>query len=255
MGMPSVADLAHLGRAVAARKVSVGELVRLAESPPPGVELGGTARATFAVVELAHGAVTEGLVHPQLEYDARRWFAFWAATLDDTVDKALTQIAAALPAVCADAFDGDREDAVRDLYPYLVDHIARTRLRAAGVRLTQPTHRTRSAIELFLDGLTAPSPELPEHSGYSALEGRLTKWVDDGLSQLSAAPWRLALHLDERESDRLTLELWLQAEDDPTVSLPAALLWSGGESVFAFFRASDPRRALIQRLVEIEPLL
>ncbi len=239
MGMPSVADLAHLGRAVAARKVSVGELIRLAESPLAGVELGGTARATFAVVELAQGAVTEGLVHPQLEYDARRWFAFWAATLDDTVDKALTQIAAALPAVCADAFDGDHEDVVRDLYPYLVDHIARTRLRAAGVRLTKPTYRTRSAIELFLDGLTAPSPELPEHSGYSALERRLTQWVDDGLSQLSAAPWRLALHLDERDpAAGLTLELW-----------------SGGEDVFAFFRASDPRRALVRTLADIEPLL
>ncbi len=256
MGMPSVADLAHLGRAVAARKVSVGELIRLAESPPAGVEPGGTARATFAVVELAQGAVTEGLVHPQLEYDARRWFAFWAATLDDTVDKALTQIAAALPAVCADAFDGDREDAVRDLYPYLVDHIARTRLRAAGVRLTAPTHRPRSAIELFLDGLTAPSPELPEHSGYSALERRLTQWVDDGLSQLSAAPWLLALNLDERDpAAGLTLELWLQAEDDPTLGLPASLLWSGGEEVFAFFRASDPRRALVRALADIEPLL
>src|SRR5260370_278249 len=104
--------------------------------------------------------------------------------------------------------------------------------------------------------LTAPAPELPEHSGYAALEKRLTKWVDDGLSQLSPAPWRLALHLDERAADGLTLELWLQAEDDPTLSLPASLLWSGGgKSVFAFFRASDPHRALIQRLVEIEPLL
>ena len=256
VGMPSVADLAHLGRAVGASKISVGELVRLAATPlPAGVELGGTALATFAIVELAQDAVTEGLVHPQLEYDVRRWFAFWAATLDEPVERALTQIAASLPAVSADAFDGDREELVHDLYPYLVDHIARARLRRDDVRLTRPTGRTRTATELFLEGLTAPTPELPEHPGYSALEKRLTKWVDDGLSQLSAAPWQLALHLDERESDGLTLELWLQAEDDPTVSLPAALLWSGGESVFAFFRASDPRRALIQRLVEIEPLL
>src|SRR5438445_561391 len=97
---------------------------------------------------------------------------------------------------------------------------------------------------------------LPEHSGYSTLEGRLTKWVDDGLSQLSAAPWKLALHLDERDpAAGLTLELWLQAEDDPTLGLPASLLWSGGEDVFAFFRASDPRRALVRTLADIEPLL
>ncbi|HVA30736.1 MAG TPA: SNF2-related protein, partial [Gaiellaceae bacterium] len=256
VGMPSVADLAHLGRAVASRKVSVGELVRLAEAPPAGVELGGTARALFAVVELAQGAVTEGLVHPQLEYDQRQWFAFWAATLDDTIEKQLALIAAALPPVCAVAFDGDRDAVVQDLYPYLVDHIARARLRAAGVRLVQPLRRTRSAIELFLEGLTAPAPELPEHSGYSALERRLTQWVDDGLSTLSAAPWRLALHLDEREAtEGLTLELWLQAADDETLSLPASALWSGGEEVFAFFRSSDPRRALVRTLADIEPLL
>jgi len=86
VGMPAVADIEGVGRAVSARRASVGELIRLAESPPAGLELGGTARATFAVLELAQGAVTEGLVHPQLEYDARRWFAFWAATLDVPIE-------------------------------------------------------------------------------------------------------------------------------------------------------------------------
>ena len=250
VGMPSVADIEGVGRAVSARRASVGELIRLAEAPPAGLELGGTARATFAVLELAQGAVTEGLVHPQLEYDARRWFAFWAATLDDPIEKALAQIAAALPEVCAAAFDGDRDAAVHDLYPYAVDHIARARLRAAGVRLTSPSRRLRSAIELFLEGLTAPTPELPENSGYSVLERKLTKWVDDGLTQLNTSPWKVVLHLDERDDDGLALEVWLQAEDDATLSLPASLLWNGGDEVFAFMRASDPRRALIRGLAE-----
>jgi len=255
VGMPSVADIEGVGRAVSARRASVGELIRLAEAPPAGLELGGTARATFAVLELAQGAVTEGLVHPQLEYDARRWFAFWAATLDDTIEKTLAQIAAALPEVCAAAFDGDRDAAVHDLYPYAVDLIARARLRAAGVRLTSSSRRTRSAIELFLEGLTAPTAELPEHSGYSVLERKLTKWVDDGLTQLNTSPWKIVLHLDERDDDGLALEVWLQAADDATLSLPASLLWNGGDEVFAFMRASDPRRALIRGLAEIEPVL
>src|SRR5258706_13269511 len=96
VGMPSVADLAQYGRTVAARRLSVGDLVRLAESPPAGLELGGTAQAIFAIVELAQGAVTEGLVHPQLEYDQRTWFAFWGATLDEPLEKQLELIAAAL---------------------------------------------------------------------------------------------------------------------------------------------------------------
>src|SRR5258708_7360519 len=147
-------------------------------------------------------------------------------------------------------------DLVHDLYPYLVDHIARARLRAAGVRLTNTTRRTRSAIELFLEGLTAPQAELPEHNGYSALETKLTKWVDDGLTQLNTSPWKLAFHLDERDSDGLSLEVWLQASDDPTLSLPATLLWGeGGDEVFAFMRSSDPRKALIRGLADVEPLL
>src|SRR5665213_2884622 len=249
VGMPSVGDIEGVGRAVSARRATVGELIRLADSPPAGLELGGTARATFAVLELAQGAVTEGLVHPQLEYDARRWFAFWAATLDGPIEEALTQIAAALPEVCAAAFDGDADAAVHDLYPYAVDYIARARLRAANVQLTSPTRRVRSAIELFLEGLTAPVAELPENSGYSALERRLTKWVDDGLTQLNTSPWKLVLHLDERDDNRLALEVWLQASDDTTLTLPASLLWSdAGDEVFAFMRASDPRRALIRGL-------
>ena len=256
VGMPSVADIEGVGRGVSARRLSVGDLIRLMEAPPEGLELGGTARATFAVLELAQGAVTEGLVHPQLEYDARRWFAFWAATLDAPIEQHLELIAAALPEVCAAAFDGDAEAAVHDLYPYAVDHIARARLRAANVRLVPSSRRARSAIDLFLEGLAAPTPELPEHSGYSAVERKLTKWVDDGLTQLNTAPWRVVLHLDEREDNGLALQVWLQASDDATLSLPASLLWSeSGDEVFAFMRASDPRRALIRGLEPIEAAL
>ena len=51
------------------------------------------------------------------------------------------------------------------------------------------------------------------------------------------------------------LELWLQAEDDPTLGLPASLLWEGGEDVFAFLRTRDAHRDLIRQLEEVEPLL
>src|SRR5207249_1759835 len=146
------------------------------------------------------------------------------------VEAALSQIAAALPPVCADAFDGDRQAAVHDLYPCLVDRIARDRLRASGVHLGARARLGRAgALDLFLDGLTAAEPVLPHHPGYSALERRLSRWIDDGLGQLSSAAWKLALRLDERAAPSLALELWLQAEDDPTLSLPASLLRDGGE--------------------------
>jgi hypothetical protein len=51
------------------RQIDAAELVHLAAAPPDGLELGGSARTTFAIVELAHRGVAEGLVHPYLEHE------------------------------------------------------------------------------------------------------------------------------------------------------------------------------------------
>src|SRR6185436_14644390 len=103
-------------------------------------------------------------------------------TLDTTVQKALTQIAAALPEVCAAPFDGDRDAAVHDLYPVLVDQIARDRLREDRVLLAGPRGARRaSAVELFLAGLASAESSLPPHSGYAALRRRVSGWIDAGL--------------------------------------------------------------------------
>ncbi len=240
------------------RRVEIRELLQLQAAPPEELELGGTARATFAVLELARTSVAEGLVHPHLDSGDGWWYAFWGATLDATVQETLTRIAAALPRVAADAFEGDRESAVHDLYPVAVDQIARDRLRAAGVTLTETRRFGKpSAVELFLQGLTAPDQALPRHAGYPALERRLARWVDEGLTNLARTAWNLGLHLDEREaaSGALVLELWLQAGDDPTLSLPASLLWEAGDGVFGFLRSGNPQRDLIRALEQIEPVL
>src|SRR5438552_2553623 len=256
LGRPAVAEIALLGRELAVRRVEVAELIRLAAAPTTGFPLGESARATFAIVELAHRSLREGLVHPSLVHEDGSWSAFWGATLDGHVQAALSAIAAAMPPACAGAFDGDAQATVLDLYPVVVDQLARDRLREARVRLTTPTpYGRRSALDLFLDGLTAPEAGLPPHSGYAALERQLTRWVGGGLDQRSAAPWKPELRLDESTSGALVLELWLQAEDDTTLSLPAARLWDGGAEIFAFVRASDAPRDLIRQLDALEPVL
>src|SRR5512134_1349959 len=111
------------------------------------VVLGGSARAICAVVRLAHRSVAEGLVHPSLDNDGGWWHAFWGATLDEGVQSALAGIAAALPPVGAGAFGGDVAATVHDLYPVLVDQIARDRLRAEGVRLAPRRAGRTTAIE------------------------------------------------------------------------------------------------------------
>ena len=261
VGAPATADLT-LARGIDARRVGVRDLVALAANPPAGLEPGGSAQAVFAIVELAHRSVAEGLVHPYLDDGDGAWHAFWGATLDATVQASLAQIAAALPPIASDAFDGDRDTMVHDLYPVVVDQIARDRLRADHVNFLGRQPRRPSALELFLEGLTATESLLPPHSGYPALRRQLSRWVYDGLGALargSAAAWKLSLHLDERTAGsgtELVLELWLQAEDDPSLSLPASLAWdSKGDGIFSFLRASDPRKDFIRQLAEIEPLL
>ena len=262
VGIPAVSDLAELGQGATARRVGLTELIDLAHEPPPGLEPGGSARATFAVLDLAQRSVSEGLLHPQLQYGGRAWLAYWGATIDESVQEALDLIAAAMPPVCAGAFDGDADALVHDLYACAVDQVARDRLRATGVRLGNRLIRNRpSAPELFLDGLTSTEPELPPHAGLGALERRLTDWVDRGLERRSSAPWLLSLRLDEREepeadgSSAVVLELWLQAADDPTLVLPTSLLHDGGDAVFGFLRSADPRIAVHRQLGLIEPVL
>jgi len=258
-GTPAAADLS-VARRVDARRVGVRELVSLAAAQPKGLEPGGSARAVFAIVELAHRSVSEGLVHPYLDHGDGGWHAFWGATLDATVQATLAEIAAALPAVAADAFAGDREATVQDLYPVVVDQIARDRLRAGRVSFVGRLPVRPSALDLYLEGLVAAESLLPPHSGYAALRRQLARWVYDGLGVLargSEARWKLSLHLDERTEGgdtELVLELWLQAEDDPLLSLPAALVWEGGADIFSFLRASDPRDDLTRQLAELEPL-
>jgi hypothetical protein len=239
VGRPANVELVRAGTRVSTRRIEASELVRLAESPPAGVDLGGRGLMTYAIVDLARRSLAEGLVHPYLEHGDGSWHAFWGATLDASVQGALTEIAAALPAVSADAFGGDRNATVHDLYPVLVDQIARDRLRADRVRLTgQGRARRPGAAELFLEGLTASGATLPPHPGYAALRRRLADWVDTGLGRRSAAHWKLSLHLDERLAEDaegtagVVLELWLHAEDDPTLSLPASLLWGDGDEVW-----------------------
>ena len=228
IGIPAVSDLAELGHGTTARRLGLSELIELAAEPPSELELGGSARATFAVLDLAARSVSEGLLHPQLQHGGRNWLAYWGATIDASVQEMFDGIAAALPSVCADAFDGDRDGLVHDLYACAVDRIARDRLGDRGVRLGNRLLRNRpSAPELLLDGLTSAEPELPPHAGLGALERRLSDWVDRGLERRSVAPWLLNLRLDEqvggdtdadleiRQPTSVALELWLQAADDP----------------------------------------
>ena len=150
-------------------------------------------------------------------------------TLDDSLQAELDAIAAAAPG-------RERRDRRALAAPGRPD---RARPPRAGVRLAPPT--ALAGDRRVPDRRSPPTePDLPDGPSYASLERRLSRWVDSGLGELKETPWLLGLHLDERPgSDALALELWLHAADDPTLSLPASLLWQGGEG-FAFVRDGDP---------------
>ena len=260
-GPPVEVELA--GAEIEARRLTAQDLVGLEAALPPGVALGDSVRAVFAVVAVARRAVDEGLVYPQLSGGRDGWAAFWGATVDTSVEAELAAIAAALPPVSAEPFDGDADAVVDDLYPHLVDRIARGRLVAAGVRLGSAAAPGRtSAVDHFLAGLAAPEPDLPAGPQYAALERQLTRWVDDGFARLPEASWRLGLRLDEDGTGRdggveaqLRLELTLQSADDPSLILPASLLVRGGGDAFGFLRNGDPEADLRRQLAGLAPLL
>jgi len=244
-------ELDVLGEIRRGRYLAVEELAAWEPEGP----LGDSTRALLSVRDLARRAVAEGLVFPQLAEIGSDWFAFWGATLEGRIESTLTAIAAASPSVVADYFHGDRTAVVHDLYPRLVDRIARDRLVDAGVQLgsTRTFGRGR-AVEAFLHGLTSAEPDLPHGPSYAPLEKRVTRWVDQGFARLPRAPWGVGLHLDER-GDAIVVELWLHASDDATVALPAALLWDAGPDAFDFLRDADPRTDLHDAFARLRPLL
>ena len=241
LGKPTVAKLALGGDSFPARRLDVPQLIRLADAPPAEPVAGGSARAIFALVELAQRSVAEGLVHPYLDHGGGWWHAFWGATLD---------------AERADDAHPDRRGAARRRprrastatgTPPSTTSIrcSSTRSRAIACALTAcglRARRSRSArprVDLFLDGLAAADPVLPPHPGYSALDRKLSR-----LGRRRARPADVdaaggsACTSTSGTATGSSLELWLQAEDDPTLGLPASLLWSGGDDVFAFLRAA-----------------
>jgi hypothetical protein len=244
VGAPAHVDVG--GETIPARRLTAGELVELSERN--GLPLGDSARAAFAVVALARRAVGEGLVHPQLTRGGRDWYAFWGATLDESVQGELDAIAVAAPAASGD---------LAELYPHLVDELARRRLVEASVRLSRPGTPGRSpALDAVLAALASPDPDLPAGPSYQSLERRISRWVDAGLETARESRWLLGLHLDERTpGSDLVLELWLHAEDDPSLGLPVSLLERGADEGFAFIRAGDPHGDLAVQVEELTPLV
>ena len=233
--------------------------------PPPGVEQGGTARVAFAVLDVARRSVAAGLVHPHLQAADGRWHALWGATLDDHVRAELDAIAHAAPAASAEAFDGDTQAFVDDLYGCAVDELARRALRDAGVGLSVSLAASRRRGRALPRGArrsgagAARRRRLPgARAARRRLGGRRPRTSLARAVEPRAAPRRERRRAGRRRRGRAAGRARAVARGgrrpDPR---PARRRCStgGADEVFAFLRESDPRRALDLRLATIGPVL
>ena len=102
--------------------------------------------------------------------------AHWTASYDDMLaDDALDAVVVATP---------------------VPTHFELARRALSAVSGRAPGWRD-AAPERFLATLHADEPTLPANAGYTALERRLSAWVDGGLDRRSRAPWNVGLRLDE----------------------------------------------------------
>ena len=219
---------------------------------------GGSALIVFEIVRAARRSVASGLVHPHLEAADGRWHALWGATLDERVRDELAALAHAAPAAAADAFDGDTDALVHDLYGCAVDELARRALRTVPLVPRPPVGAPRAPSSTSSRGWprrARRSPRTPATPRSSDGSRRGSTRASPAARARRGTSASASTSRSGRRDGAVVLELWLEAADDPTLALPASLLRDGSDEVFAFLRESDPRRALELRLQLIAPVL
>jgi SNF2-related domain/SNF2 Helicase protein/Helicase conserved C-terminal domain len=127
--------------------------------------------------------------------------------------------------------DPATHQAIAEALQELVDTEARRRLLEAGVTLVPPRRGRRAATEAWLSSLTRHDPWLPASvptADVVALAAQVGSWARTGLP--TAGPTRLCLRVHEPDapSGPWLVELLLQATDDPSLIVPAAVAWAGG---------------------------
>jgi SNF2-related domain/SNF2 Helicase protein/Helicase conserved C-terminal domain len=172
---------------------------------------------------VAERFVAAGRVVPGLTVEAEGRPRSWWWPLPSADDRAL------IGGLVADDDPADHR-LIAGALQELVDAEARRRLVQAGVTLVPPRRGRRTAAEAWLVSLTRDDPWLPASlptMDVAALAAQVGDWVRTGLP--TAGPTRLCLRVHEPD-DRAQpwrVELLLQATDDPSLIVPATVVWAG----------------------------
>ena len=142
--------------------------------------LGDSARGLFALVDLAQRSVSEGWCIRSSTAAAAAGTRS-GARRSTTTSSSLDEIAAALPLVSAERFHGDRDATVGDLYPPLVDQIARDRLSRGRRQARRPSPRPPDGDRVVPDGplrrtRSCRRARATSHSSAGSRAGSTTAW-------------------------------------------------------------------------------
>jgi SNF2 family DNA or RNA helicase len=229
----------------------------------PGLDLGADLRFWQAAARFALELLAGGRYRPTLVEDGQTLHALWKPALDSHADqsrldglrRAMPPAARALTRAPADS-EPDPRALLTDFLNVVVDVFARE--HADFGRRAHAKSRARTPGERWLTALTAADPtvELPEsfveqHRAWSqpisAADGnfRLCFRLDPPGAQTDGA-----IFIPKARAADWALRYFLQANDDPSLLVPAATAWRERGSVLRFLnrRFDQPQERLLAGL-------
>ncbi|GII76086.1 helicase HelZ [Sphaerisporangium rufum] len=226
-----------------------------AEVPEWGA--GGSLRYLAVVAEHARALVRRGRVLPQLAEEDGGHAARWRPVVTGADAAAFGDLARAMPPVCRAA--GGEHPAARvlaDALGALADQAVRRALPDRLLRGNRPGTRTPLA-ERWLFALTGDDAALPGADPAEA--GQLGTTLGEWFAAASRAegPVRVCFRLIEPagEEDAWELEFALQPVDEPSLYVPAAVVWREGRIPGLPGRPDETLLAGLGRAVRLCPEL
>ena len=198
-----------------------------------------------------------GRMLPQLAMEGRVPAARWRPVVTGADAAAYRDFAAAMPPVCRAASPDDGVGrTLRDALDALVDAAARAAMPERLLYGHRPGPRA-PLPDRWAVALTAADPALPDADPAEAAE--LAKALGDWMRSAADAhgPIRVSFRLVEPAPglDEWGLEFALQSAEDPSLYLPAADLWTGGQMPGLSQRPDETLLAGLGRAVRLFPAL
>lgn len=248
--------------AVEVRYEELAEIAKLANLsdetlPAPGLMFSSDTLFIARTYEYAALMAYRGTFLPDMTTRGDSIFSVWSPLyLAKYQDERAAYVNSVPPILGAYSFEpGDitprgRFEVAEEILRELLDDIVRS--SKASARRGRKVDSS-NPHEIWLSSLTWPKLPLDTWSdALEALRPQVAEWINS-VQAVTDQPWKLLLRLEEPTEDgddNWRLSWHLQSSKDPSLTIPAAHVWSPGASERAWFAREgiNPRRYLLQSL-------